>query len=362
MVYNMNNLLINITNTINNDSILFKYIIISFFGLLILNLNMFYFKTIQIQKTYLINILKLNILIFISTILLLYLYDLIFYTIDEDLIDKALKFKSGIEINLILIFKLMWLFSFLIIVLIALNVIKKTLQILFSSFFIGFNSYIINLWAITDIDDVLIDNFLIKWTKIINKELLYNKVINISKTLENNILSSIDIINWVNHNINYIYKMNNAEIHDSLVEQNNNKIQSNTIINWYDIITQTNNLILILSSIILVSSITILGYQCIQFIYNFDINGLFFPNRPGIDELVRHDINNINELSNVANNIIENNNIAYNSINTITNFMIGLYRVINDLSQGINNDINPRLTRAENRIDDLIKIIDRLVE
>lgn len=362
MINKQNNLLMNIIETINDDSILIKYIIISLCGLFLINLNIFYLKKVQKQTIFLISILKLNVMVFISIILLLYTYDLIFSEITQNIINKSIELKFINNIDLILLLKIIWSISLIIIISISFNIIRRGLQIIFSSFFIGFNSYFINLWFITEIDNIIYENFFIKWTKTIDKELLYERVLQISAKLETNKLSYIDLIYWVNANINHIYKMNDNEIYNNLVTENNNKTLLNTDTNWYDVISQTNNLIFIISSILIISSGTIFGYHCLKFIFNFNINDLLFNNRPNLEDIARHDINNINELSNVANNIIENNNLAYNSINSITNFMIGMYRVLNDLSRGVNDDINPRLIEAENQINDLILIIERLTE
>lgn len=83
----------------------------------------------------------------------------------------------------------------MIITLSALNFIRRTIQVLFSSLFISINSYLLNLWSIADIDSNVIETKFFKIVKNINKEHLYQKVFDISSEIKDNILNESDIKN-----------------------------------------------------------------------------------------------------------------------------------------------------------------------
>ena len=79
MYYNkINTFIINIIDIINNDKILINYILISLGCLFILDCNIIYKKIKKEEKFSFIYIIKINITLFLSLIILLFSYDLLF--------------------------------------------------------------------------------------------------------------------------------------------------------------------------------------------------------------------------------------------------------------------------------------------
>nr|YP_009308413.1 hypothetical protein [Paramoeba pemaquidensis]AOS85551.1 hypothetical protein [Paramoeba pemaquidensis] len=110
------NYITNLIDLIRNDETILNYILISFCFLLLVNLNIVYKKINKKEKYSVVYLLKLNITIFISIMLMLYCCDILYRSDIMGIGCDALKSlrREGYDSEDVFTFKLFWIIIIII--------------------------------------------------------------------------------------------------------------------------------------------------------------------------------------------------------------------------------------------------------